>query len=379
MIARVLLVRSGAFFTSRLARTASALRELGAEVHILGWNRGNDDQDAPFRKKLKSEGHPVDEVWVGQAPPARGVYGIPKRLQYMWAAACYIREEGPFDTVHAIDLDSALPAALACSLGWHTGHLVYDIADYIERYYTIPNALGTLIAQIGKGVMRKADVLVVPDENRRSGIPSECWSKTAIVTNAPDIDDTLVEELRGREVYSNEALDVFYYGSFSEDRGIDLLLQAAVRVDDVHFWFAGWGKLTGEVKRAAQAHDHVHFLGRLSHEEVLCRAAEMDLICMAYDSSYEVNRTASPNKLFEAMAVGKPVIVARNTSIDQLVEAHDLGWVIDYASEDVIRLMHTIDRDDIQRRGANAASKYEEYKWETSKLRLQNAYQSMMS
>ena len=375
---RILLVRSGAFYTARLTRTARALRESGAEVHVLGWNRGGGDQHGSFREEIKAEGYPIDEVWVGPAPPARGIYGIPKRLQYSWAVMRYIRRNGPFDVIHAIDLDSALPAALARRVSWHSGCIVYDIADYLELYYTIPEALEGVVSGLSRWVMREADALVIPDENRRSGIPNQLWKKTAVVTNAPDIDDAFVSELREDSMRFNEALSVFYYGSFSGDRGIELLLQAAPQMQDVHFWFAGWGKLTEEIKRVAQAHDHVHFLGRLSHEEVLHHAAEMDLISMVYDPNHGVNRMASPNKLFEAMAVGRPVIVAYGTSIDRLVDARELGWVVHYDAEAIVRLLRTVDQSDIQRRGKNAAASYEEFRWEASKKRLLALYESIM-
>ena len=368
----VLLVRSSAFQTSRLAKTAFALREAGYEVSILSWRRKENRDAPPLRSQLDEAGFPIYEIWIGEAPYAQGVRGIPKRLRYVWSVMKYVRDHD-FDVVHAIDIDSAFPVAAARWLGWHTAEFVFDIADYIELYYTIPASVGRAVAVVNQWVLKNADLIVLPDENRKQGVPKTDWSRTTIVTNAPDLDEGGIKELRDANSKTSK-LDLFYYGSFAEDRGVDVLLDAARQLPDANIWFAGWGNLSDRIEEAANQTENVYFLGSLSHTEVMQQVAEMDLIVIMYDPAYGVNQMASPNKLFEAMALGKPVVVARNTSIDELVEYRKMGWTIDYDAKALTHLVQSIDDEDIAIRGKHAEETYQEYAWPKSERRLTQAY-----
>lgn len=373
---RILLVRSSAFRTSRAARTARALREQGHEVCIISWDRGIDEERPPLQEEMEEAGFPVDEIWVGEAPYGQGVWGIGKRLRYVMTLARHVRAHD-YDAVHAIDLDSALPVAILRTLGLYSGAFVFDVADYIELYYTIPDVLGGLIGRLSDWVLAQSDLIVLPDENREDRVPPSLRSNIITVTNAPDFDEDLLRELRDTPARS-EALDVFYYGSLADDRGVQLLLSAAEQLTGVNVCFAGWGKNEDAVERAAQERKNVEFFGMLSQEEVLGKAAKMDVIAMIYDPSYGVNQMASPNKLFEAMAIGRPVLVARGTSIDELVERHNFGWAVDYEVDDLVRGLRAIDEADASVKADRATELYETYKWPKSAWRLQKAYQRLI-
>ena len=246
----VLLIRSSAFKTSRLAKTASALQRAGYHTSILSWNRKKQETSpSPLRERLEREGFSIDEIWVGDAPYARGIWGFPRRCQYIWHVMRYVRER-TLDVVHAVDLDSALPVAIARRLGWHTGSFMFDVADYIELYYTIPNSIARLVSVLNRWVLHEADHIILPDENRREGLPSDCKSKASIVTNAPDLDEGLLREFRDASPISGK-LDLFYYGSLAEDRGIDVLLDAAQHLPTVNVWFAGWGNMASRIEKKA--------------------------------------------------------------------------------------------------------------------------------
>ncbi len=374
-MSQILLVRSSAFRTSRVAKSATVLRGLGHEVHILTWNRGIVE-DSPLREEMEEDGFPVDEIWVGEAPYGKGIWGLGTRIRYMIALARYV-ESRHFDVVHAIDLDSALPVAVLRALSLYDGAFVFDAADYIELYYTIPDLLGRAIGCVSNWVLSLSDLIVIPDDNRRDRIPASLQSKVTTVTNAPDFDEEFLEQLTGK-ASRTEKLDVFYYGSLADDRGVSLMLKAAERLSGVSFWFAGWGKNEDAVVHAEKKLGNVSFFGMLSQEDVLRRAAGMDVIAMIYDPSYGVNQMASPNKLFEAMAIARPVLVAQGTSIDEIVEDQEIGWAIDYEVDSLVECLRSIEEQDVRERANQSANLYEEYKWTKSAERLAGAYRRIL-
>jgi glycosyltransferase involved in cell wall biosynthesis len=343
---------------------------------MLTWNRGVEEEASPLRKEMEEAGFPVDEIWVGKAPYGQGIWGLGTRLHYMIALARYVRSQN-FDGVHAIDLDSALPLAVLRTLGLYDGAFVFDVADYIELYYTIPDLLGRAIGTISNWVLSLSDLIVIPDDNRRDRIPASLQSKATTVTNAPDFDEEFLEQLTGK-ASRTENLDVFYYGSLADDRGVSLMLKAAERLSGVSFWFAGWGKNEDAVVHAEKKLGNVSFFGMLSQEDVLRRAAGMDVIAMIYDPSYGVNQMASPNKLFEAMAIARPVLVARGTSIDEIVEDQEIGWAVDYEVDPLVKCLRSIEEQDVRERASRSANLYEKYKWPESAERLASAYRHIL-
>ena len=56
------------------------------------------------------------------------------------------------------------------------------------------------------------------------------------------------------------------------------------------------------------------------------------LLFATYDPSIPNHRYSSANKLFEAMAIGRPIVVARDTGMDQLVQQYALGFVVEYGN-----------------------------------------------
>jgi glycosyltransferase involved in cell wall biosynthesis len=93
------------------------------------------------------------------------------------------------------------------------------------------------------------------------------------------------------------------------------------------------------------------------------------------------NRIGAPNKLFEAMAAGKPVIVSRGTFMSEVVEREKCGMSVTYGSaEELLGALQKL-RDDPDLReslGANGLrAAREKYNWSVMKQRLLKLYSDL--
>jgi glycosyltransferase involved in cell wall biosynthesis len=68
------------------------------------------------------------------------------------------------------------------------------------------------------------------------------------------------------------------------------------------------------------------------------RAFGSDLYLALYDPSKFHNKFTASNKLFEAAQLGIPILASMNTEIGDIVEAFDLGFVIEYGSFDSLAM-----------------------------------------
>jgi glycosyltransferase involved in cell wall biosynthesis len=55
-----------------------------------------------------------------------------------------------------------------------------------------------------------------------------------------------------------------------------------------------------------------------------------------YDPTFENHRFAAPNKFYESLMLGKPVIMARGTGMSEIVENNAIGELIEYSKEGFI-------------------------------------------
>jgi len=120
------------------------------------------------------------------------------------------------------------------------------------------------------------------------------------------------------------------------------------------------------------------FLGNVPYEEVLDWTAMADAVVALYDPAIPGNRLASPNKLFEAMMFGKPVIVSDGTRMAEIVRTQGCGLIVTYGDRKALqsaleRLM--LSPEDTAVMGARGRAAYAaNYTWAAMSNRLVKAY-----
>jgi len=83
-----------------------------------------------------------------------------------------------------------------------------------------------------------------------------------------------------------------------------------------------------------------------------------------YDPNIPNHKYSAPNKIYEAMSLGKPIIVCKNTGIDKLIIENKLGYAIDYSSKEFKKTLKNIKSQDLKDISKNAKKLYnEKYNW----------------
>lgn len=348
-----------------------ALKEAGYDVEILNWNRGvNSEVIENATKAFSEQGIKVHSIYCGNTPYGKGIITIFNKLRFVMKVIGFLLKNGhQYSVVHAIDFDLGFPTYLARVLNPKLKYkFIYDIADFVETFHgPMPKFIRSMVKSISEHIMSSADAVVIPDENRLCNIPRKLHRNTIIVNNSIDPPK---EKVDFTVAVQPEKLNIFYYGALSKDRGIELLLNQT----DTELWFAGKGELQKEIERLSENSPNIHYLGYISLAEILSVASKMDIIYMVYDSSYQHNQIASPNKLYEALYLGKPCIVAENTSIDLFVEKHDIGYVTKFDAASLAEVISAIQKADLLKKGENAQSIYAEHSWAHAKRKLVEMY-----
>jgi glycosyltransferase involved in cell wall biosynthesis len=119
-----------------------------------------------------------------------------------------------------------------------------------------------------------------------------------------------------------------YFGSLNNQRSILEMMQIVAEHPQDICMIVGWvWPLLGEVNRIAAANpERIKFLWKVEYSEVLSISNKADILFSIYNPEIPNNKFASPNKIFEAMYLGKPIIVSKNTTMMRYVEDMNI-WI----------------------------------------------------
>ena len=127
-----------------------------------------------------------------------------------------------------------------------------------------------------------------------------------------------------RALGDERSLTVFQYGKWSPLHGADVVLRAAaeLRGAPVRFVLAGEGQLSARLRReiADRGLDNVEWRGPLSIAALREQTLAADVCLGVFGSSEKAGRVV-PNKVYDALACGRPVITQDSRGARELL--HD--------------------------------------------------------
>ncbi|WP_210485797.1 glycosyltransferase family 4 protein [Microvirga antarctica] len=190
-----------------------------------------------------------------------------------------------------------------------------------------------LARRLEKWAYRRSTHVVALSPGMRDGIVATgtAPAKVSVIPNAADLDlfHPLVDGTEQRRALGiDDKFTLAYIGTMGLANGLDFVLDAAAelkhrRVDDILLMLHGDGMQRAALEERARREglDNVKFSGPTPKHEIAELVAAVD-VCMTIFKNVPVLQTCSPNKLFDALAAGKPVL----TNMP--------GWLADIAEKD---------------------------------------------
>jgi len=313
----------------RVEKVIAALLQFGATVSIYCWNREGKAVERSLDPRV------VIHEFVLAASFGSGLLNVLRMAKWnVWLMRQLLRADRKYDVLHACDFDCVLPALLT-KLTRHC-RVIYDIFDFFADSRNLRfAALRTVFAFFERMCIRYVDAVILPTETRVEQVGSR-WlrSKNVVfIHNTPSIDYSLARQDGdgdGRD--SRRPIRLLFVGSLLRDRCLEEVARWIRARDDIELFVAGFGELE-HVFADPRVGKNVHFLGVVPYRRALELTASADVLFATYDPAIANHRYSAPNKLYEAMALGVPIIVAKDTNIDRIVEENDLGAVVVYGDE----------------------------------------------
>ena len=152
-----------------------------------------------------------------------------------------------------------------------------------------------------------------------------------------------------------------YVGGFSQGRCLTELIDGAAQG---HYNLnIGYG--TKEIVSKLESLENcqtIRYYGKVEYSKGLRIMYNSDIIYAMYSKENPNHLFAAPNKYYEAMFVGKPIITTKGIITADKVMKNGFGYCIDESLDALIELVNHLTKEEICQKSKIALSLWEQYK-----------------
>ena len=217
-------------------------------------------------------------------------------------------------------------------------HIVLEIADlpansYTERFSFLSKPLEALVNREVSG----ADSIVITSPYYYSDYYKQ---KTRFRENEVFLFENVPEQsvFSGFKKKPHDIFRVAFIGGVRYFDSIRTLFEAGKGVDGLEVLIAGKGPDYERVLELSKTYSNAKITGEYNYKkEIVNLYSEVDLVYAVYNTKGINERLALPNKLYEAIVCGIPIVVAKGTCLEQYVNELGVGYSVEYGNVEQLR------------------------------------------
>jgi glycosyltransferase involved in cell wall biosynthesis len=376
----VLLVANPADPYSRGLRVARSLAAAGWDVEIAattGDNAPLEERDGEIQiRRYRPTGR-----WAADATEMTGAGGVggrrrrrrfgrvggwvqravkaaawPVHVRAWWATLR--RDLPPADLYHAfgiLTIPVALDLAKAARRQGCEGRVVYDVIDVILESNNYDKAPAPLLAWYRwreRRWVRRSDAIVTvnqPIADHLTAIWRLRTPPTVLLNCQPrwTPPDPRPDHIRAATGIPPERKVVLFLGRLGRERGLEEAAEAVLRLDDAALVMLGFGPWADRLRQQDATppyQGHHYTLPPVHPDDVPAWTSSADVSIVAVPANSLNQRLSTPNKFWESLTAGTPVVVGRDLEVMRaIVEADRLGAIGDPADPgDLARALREI-------------------------------------
>jgi len=311
----------------RVLNEAEALVEAGNQVKIVAWDR---ELKSPSKQKIN--GVEIERLRL-KSTYSRGFSQIVGFLRFNFSAFRKLIKSD-FDVVHCHDFDTLPAGFFAANL--KKKKLVYDSHEYysaLMKDHTL-NLVSNAVLWFESFVLKKADLVIVVNDSIKHKFISRGANHVNLILNSKNLKDYKKIKKSQIDAYKNKfkigkKKILLYIGTFAPNRNLLEIIDLVKGRKDIVLIIGGEGVLENEIKRKAKLYPNIIFLGKVPESRVPFFTKLADINLAVYKSNYLNNLIAGPpNKLFESIAAGTPILTSKDGVTGKLVQRLGCGIVV---------------------------------------------------
>lgn len=232
------------------------------------------------------------------------------------------------DLFLAVDLDTAPAHFLASKI--RRKPLVIDNHEYFTGVPELQNRdlKKNTWKTIERSIYKRCENFITVNDSLKDIFEKEYSKHFEVIKNYPLINDSVI----GVKRFPDKTITVVYQGVLNKDRGLEESIVAfKLLPENYRLMIAGDGDIKNELMEIVEKNalqNKVVFIGRLSPEKLISFTKEADA-GISFEKDTNINyRYSLPNKLFDYMNAGIPVLVSDLPEMRKVVEENQCGSVL---------------------------------------------------
>jgi len=312
-------------FPQRPYRQAKTLASAGYDVIVIAY-----DPEKKFPLKEIVDGIRVERIRYRSTL----LDGLNKFLNFFgfWLICSSRTMKKSFDVVHVNDIEGL-------SFGWMISRvkktrLVYDSQ---ELYFNIEASF------LRQTAFRILERLFIGDAHVVTAVSESCAKALAgrygikqpkVIMNVPETVSIKKRDIRGELGIPTGKKIVIYVGDVKRGRGLKYLVESMAYLEEVYVVIIGrllhgFDKMLSERAQALGVGDRLRILPAVPYQEMLEYIASSDVgVCTIENLSLKLYY-ALPNKIFEYILGGIPVVASDFPELRKVIGEYDVGCVVD--------------------------------------------------
>lgn len=319
---------------SRFEKYVNYLQENNLPYITVCWDRKgnkNETNTAFYYKRPSTYGKRYGNVG--------GLLGFSKFLfKTLW------KNRNRYSVIHACDFDTVVPAILIHI--FLRKKVIYDIFDWYVDSRNVKGILKWIIYTLEFFNIKMSEAVIICEKERRGQIifnPKKLW----ILPNIPNF------KAKQPILPPNGKLTIGYVGILSSERGLENLIKYAKTNNSIHLKIGGFGTLESMLQDSNK-YDNITYYGSVPYIEALEILNSVDIVYAMYQKTNKNHILAAPNKYYEGLYLGKPIITTAGTIVGDKTVRYNTGFVIEETYEDLEKLLSEITDSEILELGHNA-------------------------
>jgi len=291
----------------------------------------------------------------------------------------------PFALCVSCDLDTLVPCYIISRL--RRKKLVYDAHEYFTGQF------GLAGRRFKYKIWKTAEKWILPELSHMITVSdsiaelyhSEYGVEPLVIRNiAPPVTHLASHDRIALGARPGELLVIFQGSGINEGRGAEELVSAMSLVEGVKLVIIGSGDIIDRVHRQACEkgnEDNIVFLERMPWEEMMRYTMCCDAGLSLDADNCTNHRYSLPNKLFDYLAAGIPVIASDLPEVAAVIKKYDCGILLgEVRPADIAETLAELrdDRSFLMQLRENAETARKELTWEREKNEEQKFFRSVM-
>lgn len=363
----VIFIRDNECFEPRVKNYIHYFETNGIAYHVLAWNRNGTATEQPHFTFFQR-----------RAEYGKRIANIPNKLLWMlFVIRMIFKKRKECDVIHACDIDAVLPALLAGKL--LRKKVIFDIFDWISSL-TGKGIAYRIVERLQNFSYKHSDYVILCEEERKAQAKAEN-DAVFVLPNIPnsniEFDAATVSKIEKQRQSFKTVIS--YVGVFDRDRGLENLLTCVAALPHVLLNIAGFGVLDDLIQDYAERYENICYWGRVDYSVGQSIMKCSDLISAMYYLSSPLHKFAAPNKYYESLVLGVPIITTENTLVGCKAAKFDTGFVIDETEDALKQLLTDCElKQKIEKKAANCRNAWSKVYSRYYNEFMENNYKKMI-